>query len=288
VLLATFTDTGGAEPVGHYAAVIDWGDGSASDAGTIEFSGGVYHVFGSHSYTNVGTFTIGVTVEDEGGSTDGLTEQASIELTAHQKYVIAVYEDVLARAPDPGGLAHWSQLLDHGAAVSSVAQAIAHSNEYYANFVIKPDYLKLLGREADDGGVAFWTGQMHNGLTDQQLEAFLVSSNEFYANAGGTNLAWIDAIYQLLLGRTADASGEVYWTGQLAHGLTRQQVAGGIAGSTENNTQLINDDYFHYLGRAADPDGLAYWLKQFAQGKTNEDVIAGFTGSDEYYRKHSS
>jgi hypothetical protein len=286
--LATFTDTGGAEPVGNYTALIDWGDDSPADAGTIAQSGGVFQIFGSHAYTSVGTFTIGVTVEDEGGATDGLTEQASIELTAHQKYVIAVYEDVLARAPDPGGLAYWSQLLDNGAAVSSVAKSIAHSNEYYANFVIKPDYVKLLGREADDGGVAFWTGQMHNGLADQQLEAFLVSSNEFYANAGGTNLAWIDAIYNLLLGRTADSSGETYWSGQLAAGQSRQQVALRIANSAENDTQLINDDYFHYLGRAADPDGLAYWLDQFAHGKTNEDIIAGFTGSDEYYRKHSS
>ncbi|HVX60075.1 MAG TPA: carboxypeptidase regulatory-like domain-containing protein [Pirellulales bacterium] len=287
VLLATFTDTGGAEPVGDYAAVIDWGDGSPSEAGAIEFSGGVFQIFGSHAYTSAGAFTIGVTVKDEGGATDALTEQASIELTAHQKYVIAVYHDVLARAPDPGGLAYWSQLLDHDAAVSSVAQAIAHSDEYYANFVIKPDYVKLLGREADDSGVTYWTGRMHDGLTDQQLEALLVSSDEFYANAGGTNLAWIDAIYKLLLGRAADSSGESYWTGQLAADQSRQQVAEGIANSAENDAQLINEDYFHYLGREADPDGLAYWLAQFAAGKTNEDIIAGFTGSDEYYQQRT-
>ena len=65
-------------------------------------------------------------------------------------------------------------------------------------------------------------------------------------------------------------------------------MAQGIAGSTENNTQLINDDYFHYLGRAADPGGLAYWLSQFANGQTNEDVIAGFTGAAEYYKEKTS
>ncbi|HVX64454.1 MAG TPA: DUF4214 domain-containing protein, partial [Pirellulales bacterium] len=184
--------------------------------------------------------------------------------------------------------AYWTQLLDDGAAISSVAKAIAHSNEYYANFVIKPDYAKLLGRKADDAGVAFWTAQMHAGLTDQQLEAMLVSSDEFYKNAGGTDVAWIDAVYQLLLGRQADPSGEAHWSAQLAAGLTRKQVALQIAGSAENNTQLINEDYFHYLGRDADPDGLAYWLAQFAAGKTNEDVITGFTGSEEYYKQHTS
>ena len=57
-----------------------------------------------------------------------------------------------------------------------------------------------------------------------------------------------------------------------------------IAGSAENNSQLINADYQHYLGRPADPGGLNYWLAQFAAGQTNEDVIAGFTGSAEYYK----
>ena len=61
-------------------------------------------------------------------------------------------------------------------------------------------------------------------------------------------------------------------------------MALGIAGSQENNTNLINDDYLHYLGRAADSGGLTYWLQQFAAGATNEDVIAGFTGSAEYYK----
>ncbi|HVW36911.1 MAG TPA: DUF4214 domain-containing protein, partial [Pirellulales bacterium] len=178
------------------------------------------------------------------------------------------------------------------------------SDEYYANFVIKPDYLKLLGRAADDGAVTYWTAQMQAGLTDQQFEAGLIASDEFYKSAENfdsapdaddTSIAdtdhntdWVDAVYKLLLGRTADSGGEAYWTKQLASGVSRGDVALSIANGAENNSQLINADYFHYLGRAADPDGLNYWLEQFAAGKTNEDVIAGFTGSLEYYEKHTN
>ncbi len=57
VLLATFTDAGGALPVGDYSAQIDWGDGSASTAGTIEVSGGVFQIFGSHEYFTSGAAT---------------------------------------------------------------------------------------------------------------------------------------------------------------------------------------------------------------------------------------
>ncbi|HUY90477.1 MAG TPA: DUF4214 domain-containing protein [Pirellulales bacterium] len=192
-----------------------------------------------------------------------------------------------------------------GAAIGGVAAAIVHSDEYFANFVIKPDYLKLLGRAADDAGVKYWTAQMQAGLTDQQLEAELVASDEFYAKAGENfdaapdaddttiadldhNADWVDAVYKLLLGRTADSAGETYWGNQLAAGVSRSDVALSIANSAENESHLIDADYQHYLGRAADAAGLAFWLEQFAHGQTNEDLIAGFTGSDEYYQQHAS
>ena len=218
----------------------------------------------------------------------GLNLTIGSPLTASQRYVTAVYRDVLGRASDAAGLAYWSGQIDAGAPASGVAQAIGKSDEYYANLVIRPNYLKLLGRAADAGGVTYWTGQMDAGTTDQQLQADLVASDEFYAGAGGTDSRWIGSVYELLLGRTPDSGGMSYWSGQLAAGQTRNQVAQGIAGSQENNTQLINDDYFHYLVRAADSGGLAFWLGQFASGATNEDVIAGFTGSAEYYTKNTT
>jgi hypothetical protein len=103
-----------------------------------------------------------------------------------------------------------------------VAQAIGHSDEYFANFLIKPDYLKLLDRAADDAGVQYWSMQMQSGLTNQQLEAKFAASDEFFNNAGGnTNpVNWIDAVYKLLLGRTTDPGGETYWSSKLASLMT--------------------------------------------------------------------
>ncbi len=290
--VVTFTHGVGGEPSSNFTASIDWGDGQTS-AGTVSELQGTYSVAGSHTYAASGTFTVKASIADDGATTviNGAADVHPAG-TPHQLFVIAVYHDVLGRLPDAGGLAFWTQLLDSGTAVSAVAQAIAHSDEYYQNFVIRPAYLNLLGRAADAGGVTFWTTQMDAGVTDQQLEADLVSAGgttgEFYTKAGGTNTLWIDAVYKLLLGRAPDTSGEMFWNSQLAAGQTLNQVAQGIAGSTENNAQLINEDYFHYLGRAADSGGLAFWLSQFAAGQTNEDVIAGFTGSTEYYNKHTS
>ncbi|MCY2987413.1 MAG: PKD domain-containing protein [Planctomycetota bacterium] len=50
VLVATFTDSNGADALTAYAATIDWGDGSAASAGTIGSSDQTFTVSGSHAY----------------------------------------------------------------------------------------------------------------------------------------------------------------------------------------------------------------------------------------------
>jgi hypothetical protein len=127
----------------------------------------------------------------------------------------------------------------------------------------------------------------NHGLTDERLEAGFISSPEFYTHAGGTDKAWVDALYQDLLGRPADAGGEAYWVHQLAVGVSRANVAYGFATGTERESQRITDDYMHYLGRQPDSQGLAYWVEQLASGVTNEQVITGFVASDEYFHKHT-
>jgi hypothetical protein len=66
--VATFTDTGGADPVADYTAMIDWGDGSAPVAGTVALSGngGNFVVTPSapHTYDEEGTYAVTVRVTD--------------------------------------------------------------------------------------------------------------------------------------------------------------------------------------------------------------------------------
>jgi photosystem II stability/assembly factor-like uncharacterized protein len=209
--------------------------------------------------------------------------------TPNGLYIVQLYTQVLGRTTHPSDaeVNYWVGLIDQGVSIGQIAYTFVHSPEYFATNVIQPAYLRLLGRPADAEGIAFWTAKMQNGLTDQALEAGFVASDEFYADAGGTNTAWINAVYEKLLGRAPDSAGQSYWLGQLGSGVSRGQVALLIANSAENDSQLINADYQKFLGRAADPNGLSFWLKQFADGQTNEDVVAGFTGSEEYYKDHS-
>ncbi len=207
--------------------------------------------------------------------------------TPSKQYVDAVYSLVLGRAPDVTGLDYWSGQLDLGVPRSTLINLIDHSAEYFGT-IIQPAYLQFLGRAADQNGLAYWTNRLIDGLTDEQLEADFIGSAEFYQKAGATDKGWVDALYQSLLSRPADPTGEAFWVGQLEDGVSRASVAYGFAASSEREGQLVMADYEKYLGRIAGASEVAYWVGQFSIGVTNEDIVSAFVSSDEFYSDHTS
>jgi hypothetical protein len=135
--------------------------------------------------------------------------------------------------------------------------------------------------------LAAWTFLMRAGLSDEHLEANFLASPEYYRHSGGTNKGWVDGMYQDLLARGADPSGEAVWVQALASGATRDQIAYNFAASPEREAIRIRADYSQYLGRAVSAPEVANWVFAFEQGFSNEDVIAGFVASDEYFQKHA-
>jgi hypothetical protein len=239
------------------------------------------------TYTAIFTGTVKGTVSALTVTVSGvvLTSKPNIQVVSpHKLYVAAVYQTVLGRPADASSLDYWTNVLDADPSQRAMfVNSLDHSAEYFAT-IITPAYQRFLGRAADAAGLAFWVSQMQQGLTDEQLEAGFIGSPEFYSVSGGTDKSWVDAMYQQLLGRPADATGETFWTQQLQRGQLRSTVALGFAASAERESQHITLDYQTYLGRTPDAAGLSYWLDQFLHhGQTNENLITGFLASDEYF-----
>ncbi|HEX7375581.1 MAG TPA: DUF4214 domain-containing protein, partial [Pirellulales bacterium] len=197
-------------------------------------------------------------------------------------YVQRAYQDILGRAADQAGLSFWAAQLAGGLSRATFANALTHSDEYYQR-LIATDYLAYLDRAVDNAALAFWTNQFEHGASDQQLESVLLGSNEFYQRGGGGgDAAWINSVYQALLGRSADSQGEAYWSGQLQAGASRQAIAYQIAVSPEAFARVVNADYQQTLGRAPGAAEVQYWVGQLVGGASRENVLAGFVASDEF------
>src|SRR5699024_11185541 len=96
------------------------------------------------------------------------------------------------------------------------------------------------------------------------------------------NQDYVNNVYQLLLGRNADA-GASFWVNLLNNGASPSSVVLSIQGSSEYLSSVVNALYEHYLDRPADAGGLASWTAALSGGTTIESVTASIVGSSEYF-----
>jgi hypothetical protein len=103
-------------------------------------------------------------------------------------------------------------------------------------------YSATLGRAADDSGLAFWTSDVDNDHVPlSQVANTFSSSPEFISTYGSlSDSAFVQQLYQNVLHRPGDASGTQFWTGVLAAGSSRGQVAESFAEGPENRANTLS------------------------------------------------
>jgi large repetitive protein len=93
-VIGTFTDAGGADPVGNYTVTIAWGDGTTTSGSVAPIGGSSFNIIApAHTYAEEGTFVVTVTVTDSDGS--GPSSAANL----------AVVGDAALTASSPGPIA---------------------------------------------------------------------------------------------------------------------------------------------------------------------------------------
>jgi hypothetical protein len=106
VTVANITDANTFGSAGDLSATIDWGDGTGTSTGTVSGSGGHYIVTGNHTYASAvpgGTFTVSVSITDDGGSTTSASSTANIAYAPGCIAAGTVHADAHFTMPGTGG-----------------------------------------------------------------------------------------------------------------------------------------------------------------------------------------
>jgi hypothetical protein len=204
----------------------------------------------------------------------------------NQSFVEQLYVDLLNRQADPVGLTQFSSELDQNKATrAQVVAAIIGSQEYH-NDEIESIYQKLLMRSADPFGLSGWGTFLNQGGTVASLEANILGSPEYFARRGnGTVSGFLSAVYADVLGRSPDPAGQQFWSGKLAAGVTRTNVAAGILASLESDQDLVAGWYPEFLRRPVDPSGLATFTQALQRGFSQEQILIDILSSNEYFNR---
>jgi len=84
---------------------------------------------------------------------EALEDRTTSSVAANDLFVSSLYQGLLGRPADAGGLAYWTARLDTGATRTQVAQGIAGSDEALSRDV-QLFYQALLGRPAEAAGLS--------------------------------------------------------------------------------------------------------------------------------------
>jgi hypothetical protein len=205
-------------------------------------------------------------------------------------FVEALYRAVLARNADPGGLAYWTGLLESGQlSRQGVGQGIRNSAEHF-QAEVTDFYFTILSRAPDPGGMQLWVQALENGVPEEQMAADFLDSQEYLSKG---DKYFVDHMYEALLGRAYDPSGEANWLDSLGDDAsgnpthvataTYARVIEAFLYSPESLNRLVEGYYQIFLQRLADPAGLSHWVADLQQGDSFLTIAEAFLTSGEFY-----
>jgi Ca2+-binding RTX toxin-like protein len=188
-----------------------------------------------------------------GGFVGSQEFQALYGSLSNSDFVTLLYNNVLHRAPDAGGLSNWVGLLNSGQ--DTRAQVV-------------------LGFSESPEDIAALAAPVQQGLWIEDGSA-----------------AEVARLYDTVLARLPDPSGLANWTHVLESGTSLQTVANGFVGSAEfqsvygmlDNTGFVTLLYANVLHRTPDAGGLSNWVTALSSGQdTRAQVVVGFSESPEH------
>lgn len=239
--VATFTDTSGVS--GTYTATIDWGDNTATSAGTIVANG--FDRFVSQVYLDLlgrAPASAELTSAVALGNAAAVAQLVLGSSEYRMRAVRLAYQQFLHRDADAGGLALWTSALGNGATIEQFAATLLGSNEYFVNRgagtnagFLEALFQDVLARPVDPSGLAAFGQLLGSGTPRGNVALAILKSNEARARL-------VASFYMRFLGRPVDAGGLSFYIGLLSAGQTQEDLIATIISSPE---------YFTHAGAVA-------------------------------------
>lgn len=197
--------------------------------------------------------------------------QNSFGDVSDQRFVTLLYNNVLDRAPDQGGLENWLGALSGGLSRAQVVTGFSESREFtnvtfsqslpftmegyrseYTDDVFRL-YRATLDRAPDAQGLATWTARLADGLNITEAGGQFVASREFQNTFGNvSDNTFVTLLYNNVLDRAPDQGGFENWTGALRNGMSRGDVVTGFSQSAEFVAKIAPDVTAWVRGRGGD------------------------------------
>ena len=151
-------------------------------------------------------------------------------------FVTQQYKDFLGRSPTAAELTRWVAPIRTGSTAPEVFIAeLAATPQVDANtYSVIRLYRAYFLRNPDHGGYAYWSTKRVAGWSVSRISQEFALSSEFRNRYGSlANAGFVDRVYRNVMGRSPDAGGNAFWTGQLNKGMTRGQVMASFSESSE-------------------------------------------------------
>lgn len=196
---------------------------------------------------------------------------------------------------------------------SDYAGKPAVTDEQYARIeeFVERLYTKCLGRSSEWLGKQDWTMWLADRDVSGAVAGHGFVFSDEYIIKGTSDEAFLDMLYEVYLGRTADADGKDTWSNLLSNGISRLFVFRGFAESEEYGkicsdygiergnvvltegrdlnagaTMFVYRLYRTVFEREADLGGLNDWSGSIARGEFSPETVArSFFHSDEFLTK---
>jgi hypothetical protein len=278
-----------------------------------------------------GRYTVQVTLPQQVSTIGGISfaaqaqngERAELKSSAGFTHInifsliTKYYNDILDRAPEPGGAEWWTAEIERIVSLGidvkegflAASKLFFNSDEYRAKRTddtrfVSDLYQVFLNRLPDQGGLNFWLDQLRQGLTRDMLITQFAYCDEFNSYIEGIlgsgvrrpENDLVNDLYRGFLGRFPDSAGFNHWLSQMRNAqcsgsqavknLT-YQVALAFVKSTEygmrnrDDMGYVEDLYNAILRRGADPAGFTTWVNKL-KTTTREAVLTSFTNSPEF------